>query len=368
MSLTPILQFGTSRFLQAHADLFISQARDGGQDVGPITIVQSSGDATRARRLDALTRPFPVRIEGLSDGAAITETIRVSSVTRALSTATDWDRVADIFAQEARIVLSNTGDAGYAPRSADGTLGFNQGKSYPAKLTDLLRLRFAHGAAPIQIMPLELIAENGAVLKKRVLSLAAQDPPAFRAYLCNDVIWVNSLVDRIVSEPLEPAGAVAEPYALWAIEAQPGLVVPCRHPCVRVVDDLAQIEALKLFVLNLGHSFLAERWRCSDGDSNVFVRHMMQDPAALTTVLWDEVRPAFAATGWGAEFDAYHRTTLDRFANPFLDHRLADIAQNHAQKVARRIGGFLAFAAKNGDDTPKPVLTAIAQKHQELQP
>ena len=30
MQSTPILQFGTSRFLQAHADLFISQAMQGG--------------------------------------------------------------------------------------------------------------------------------------------------------------------------------------------------------------------------------------------------------------------------------------------------------------------------------------------------
>ena len=34
-----IIQFGTSRFLQAHADLFIHEAREAGQDIAPITVV-----------------------------------------------------------------------------------------------------------------------------------------------------------------------------------------------------------------------------------------------------------------------------------------------------------------------------------------
>ena len=49
MSITPILQFGTSRFLQAHADLFISEALARGEALGPVTVVQSSGDAGKRR-------------------------------------------------------------------------------------------------------------------------------------------------------------------------------------------------------------------------------------------------------------------------------------------------------------------------------
>ena len=45
---TPIVQFGTSRFLQAHVDLFVSDARAEGQEAGPITVVQTSGSAARA--------------------------------------------------------------------------------------------------------------------------------------------------------------------------------------------------------------------------------------------------------------------------------------------------------------------------------
>ena len=230
-----------------------------------------------------------------------------------------------------------------------------------------VRARFAAGGAPIQIMPMELIVDNGAVLKARVMELARGDD-AFQRYLEQDVTWVNSLVDRIVSQPLEPAGAVAEPYALWAIEDQPKLIVPCEHPSVQVVASLEQIEALKLFVLNLGHTFLVEHWQAAQGGPDVLVRQLVQDEAALTalkTVLSDEVRPAFVAAGLGAEFDAYVATTLDRFANPYLDHRIADIAQNHAQKVTRRIAAMLDWAVAQGDTSPKPVLTDIVARNKE---
>jgi len=70
------------------------------------------------------------------------------------------------------------------------------------------------------------------------------------------VIFADTLVDRIVSEPIEPIGAVAEPYALWAIR-NGGFGEPVRHPAVRMVDDLAPFERLKLHILNLGHTVLA---------------------------------------------------------------------------------------------------------------
>ena len=366
MVTTPIIQFGTSRFLQAHADLFISEAKDAGQNVGPITIVQSSGDACRTARLNALAQPFPVRVEGLLGGKTVQQTLTVNSVARCLSTANQWEEVTRVFTHEAQIVLSNTGDSGYEPQACDNAQFFDQAMSYPAKLLLLLRARFDHNASPIQIMPMELIVDNGKVLKERVKALAVNDSDEFQSYLEVGVTWVNSLVDRIVSQPLEPAGAVAEPYALWAIEEQDGLIAPCAHPSVKIVPSLKEIEALKLFVLNLGHSFFAERWLASNGSDDVLVRHLMNDEnelKALNDVLDEEVRPAFVKAGLEAEFDEYVKTTFERFANPFLDHRIADIAQNHAQKVERRIGAMLAFAKEQGDTKAKPVLSEIVVKY-----
>ena len=77
----------------------------------------------------------------------------------------------------------------------------------------------------------------------------------------------------------EPVGAIAEPYALWAIEAQPGFVPPCAHPDIKSVADLAPYERLKLYILNLGHTVLAERWRATGRDGEETVLAAMADPA-----------------------------------------------------------------------------------------
>ena len=88
MSTTPIVQFGTSRFLQAHADLFVSEAQGRGEALGDITVVQSSGSTARSHRLKALSAPagFAIRICGVTKGQVIDEERCVTSVTRALST------------------------------------------------------------------------------------------------------------------------------------------------------------------------------------------------------------------------------------------------------------------------------------------
>lgn len=350
MSITPIIQFGTSRFLQAHADLFLSEALERGEAIGPVTVVQSSGDAGRNHRLGALADPagFPVRIKGLEQGRIIEREVRVTSVRRALDTARDWHDLCRIASWEARIILSNTSEKGWVAQGADRGRIFDQAMSYPAKLTHLLAARYAAGGAPIQIMPTELIARNGEVLRKRVLELAAALSADLADWIRKQVTFVNSLVDRIVSEPLEPAGAIAEPYALWAIEDCAGLIAPCRHPGVQIVDDLGPIERRKLYILNLGHSWLVSRWM---GDRKaIFVRDLLADPAChgqLEDLYATEVLPVFEAAG-DTTARAYIVTTLDRFANPFLDHRLSDIEQNHAVKLQNRIGAFLAWADELG--------------------
>ncbi len=192
-----------------------------------------------------------------------------------------------------------------------------------------------------------------------------------RRWIEKDCVWVNSLVDRIVSQPIEPAGAVAEPYALWAIENQEGLELPCLHPDIVVTDDLKRYERLKLFILNLGHTFLAEIWSQRDGAPTLNVRDALAEPATraeLDDLYEKEVLPVFAGIGMEREARAYRDTTLERFANPFLDHRLADIFTNHAAKKQRRFGGVIALGEANGLGLAQPRLRAglLASSDQEL--
>ena len=261
----------------------------------------------------------------------------------------------------AEIVLSNTSDTGFTPQPADRDAAPSQEMSYPAKLYHLLARRFDQGRPPPVLMPAELIPGNGDVLKNRLLALAGEQgaPAGFMDWL-TAMPAANSLVDRIVSEPIEPAGAVAEPYALWAIEAGPGISAPCAHPAIRVVPDLEPIERLKLHILNLGHTVLASLWLKAGGPPDAIVRTAIAgDDGQRLDALWvEEVLPGFALRDMEADARAYMAVTRERFANPFLDHKIADIAGNHAEKVVRRIGAFRAWVAEAGA-VPMPGLAAI---------
>jgi tagaturonate reductase len=343
--MTPILQFGTSRFLQAHADLFISQAGDA---LGGITIVQTTASGERSKRLAALASPdgFPVKIRGKQDGAVIDRTIVVRSVKRAISANGDWDETTRIFVDEAKLVICNTADKGYDISGESETLPAGVPVSFPGKLTKLLHSRFNANGEMLTILPAELITRNGDMLKGIVLDLARrwQLPNAFADWLENQVIISNTLVDRIVSEALEPAGAVAEPYALWAIERKPGQVLPCTHPAIVVADDISPFAHLKLYILNLGHTFLTNGWLTSDLPRDMTVREILAIPEhrePLAELYSRDILPGFARMGMGEEATTYVAATIERFENPFLNHRLSDIADNHAEKIRRRVGGFL---------------------------
>ena len=60
-----------------------------------------------------------------------------------------------------------------------------------------------------------------------------------------------------------------------------------------------------------------------------------------------------------SEARSYVTVTYGRFLNPFLDHRIADIAQNHAVKVQRRIAAFVDWAKGADASLKTPRLTAL---------
>ena len=364
----PILQFGTSRFLQAHVDLFVSEALAAGNALGHITIVQTTGSADSTRRVAAFRQGggYPVIVRGWQNGAPYEREQRVTSVAHALRADQDWPQVVEA-AEAAQVIVSNTGDRGYELDPYDNPMlleTWRAPRSFPAKLLVLLHGRFLRGAAPVTLMPCELVANNGSVLRDAVLGLARnwRMDGAFMAYLEHSCVWVNSLVDRIVSQALEPVGAVAEPYALWAIEARPGMVLPCTHPCMVVTERLEPYERRKLLMLNLGHTFLAEQWLRGGRPADETVLQAMADPAlggALEQVWEEEVLPLFAALGEGDISRAYLAEVRDRFNNPYLAHRLSDIAQNHDEKKRRRLLPALQLAAELGLDLPQRRLRAV---------
>ena len=376
----PILQFGTSRFMQAHVDFFVSEALNGapgaGDALGGITVVQSTSSAASTARTQALAAGagYPVRIRGLANGARIDDTVQCTAVREALHAVTHWAQLRQTVSRDVKVIVSNTADKGYQLDEADETEGaalllsdHAAPISFPAKLLVLLHGRWVHHpTAPLTLLPCELIERNGDVLRDLVIAMAQRWslPEDFAVWLKAHCVWANSLVDRIVSEAIEPVGAVAEPYALWAIEKQDRLQLPCTHPAIVLTDDLERHERLKLFLLNAGHTYLAERWKTLGRPEGQLVREAMLDAEqrAELEALWDEeILPVFAALGQSAEAETYRVQVRERFENPFLNHRIADIAQNHAQKKERRLGPVVALAKQLGLPLPQTRLqTAIA--------
>ncbi|MCL7998092.1 mannitol dehydrogenase family protein [Brucella sp. 21LCYQ03] len=352
-----ILQFGTSRFLLGHVDFFISEALAKGDAIGTIAIVQTTSNPESARRIAALNNGegYPVIIRGLRDGKPVDEKHQAKSVSAAYSAHTDWQVIRDL-ATTVQVILSNTGDKGFELDAADDVSLLSEidrlPKSFPAKLLVLLHNRWQiNPDAPLSIFPCELISRNGDKLRSIVLDLAESWslPKAFTRWIESNCVFANSLVDRIVSEPIDPVGAIAEPYAIWVIEQTDGLTLPCTHPDIVLTDDLASYERLKLYLLNLGHTFIAEQWLNGNRPKDEIVLEAMSDETIRNELeaLWrEEVLPVFAADGLGEQAAAYVNTVRERFLNPFLKHRIADIATNHEEKKQRRFVPIIARATE----------------------
>ena len=172
-----IIQFGTSRFLQAHADLFIHEAREAGQNIGPITVVKTTRGGERARRVSAFGAEagYTVIIRGLVGTNVVNEARIVKSVDGALIADRDWRHLTKLFAADAKVVISNVGESGYAVPSDDEIEllhGDEVPLSFPAKLLSLLAARFRCGGQPMLILPCELVPENGKVLRQILVNLA----------------------------------------------------------------------------------------------------------------------------------------------------------------------------------------------------
>lgn len=332
-----ILQFGAGNFLRAFVDLFVSQT---GFD--RIVVVQSTG-IERAEALNCAGGRYHVAIQGFADGRVIDETEEVTSIQEALHAGTQWDRVLDVARDPAlRWIVSNTTEAGFALDEADLE---NRGvpRSFPAKLLSVLLARHAAGLPGVTILPCELIEQNGSRLRELVLEQAArwQVPPAALAWLKDGCRWVNNLVDRIVpgppkSHPLlgtDPLLLSAEPFAFWAIETAGQFEL--KHPAIVTAPDITPYYLRKVRILNGLHSALVCKALPMGIDT---VREAVEHPEVgpwLQRLLDEEIVPVLE--GRVDDPAAFGRITLDRFRNPFLEHKLSAIALNHEAKMKVRL-------------------------------
>jgi len=339
-----VLQFGTGRFLRAFADLFVHELGQRGCAVGKIVVLQSTG-RDRAELLNRQGGRYHVAIRGLLEGRMVDRVVEVHSISRALAAETDWPHVLEA-AQSAALatVVSNTTEAGYELDPQDSPQASPPG-SFPAKLLAVLKARFDSGLPGLAVLPCELLEHNGERLRRLVLEQAERWGLSgqLREWICGECRWCDTLVDRIVSAPrpddplaaVDPLSAVAEPFALWLVQGRacaPGL---CEHPAVRAVENLEPYYLRKVRILNGAHTALVAK---AQPLGLTTVREAALDPVVgpwLRALVFDEIVPTLA--GRTDAPDEFARQTLERFANPFMDHRLADIAIHHEVKLRTRL-------------------------------
>lgn len=355
-----ILQFGSGRFLRAFADLIIHQANQGGRRVGKVVLVQSTG-GERAGSLSRQGGRYQVVIRGLEKGAVVERVEPCESISRALAAASQWDDVLAVArSSDLRVILSNTTEKGYELDPADRPEDAPP-RSFPAKLLAVLRARHQTGLPGPTIVPCELRERQADRLRGIVVRLAGEwrMPGDFRGWLESSCAWLNTLVDRIVTDPRpddpllagDPMLTACEPYALWAIEEKPGVARFVEHPAVVWTPDVTPYFLRKVRILNGGHTALVVKaWPRGFRT----VREAVNDPelgAWLGRLLFEEVVPVLG--GRVEDPAGFAREVLERFKNPFLEHRLSDIAKQHAEKVEVRLLPTRAeFRAKFGKEPP----------------
>lgn len=338
-----VLQFGAGNFLRGFADLFIDQANRGDHPVGRIVVVQSTG-VERADAINAAKGRYHVAVRGMQHGRVVDETEEVTSISRALHAGTQWAAVLKVAeSEDLNWILSNTTEAGFRLEDADKVRTARVPVSFPAKLLAVLLARYGADQPGVTILPCELIEKNGERLHDLVVQQASrwEVPSAALQWISSECRWVNNLVDRIVpgapaAHPLlasDPLLLAAEPFAFWAIEDPEGCGI--EHPAIVACADITPYYLRKVRILNGAHSALVCRAMPMGIET---VREAVEHPEVgpwLDKLLFEEIVPVLE--GRCDDPAGFARATLDRFRNPFFEHRLSAIALNHEAKVAVRL-------------------------------
>ena len=349
-----VLQFGEGNFLRGFADYFIDVMNERVNFQSKVVVVPPAS-AGKTGRINGQEGLYQLCLRGRLDGAAVDQRRVISCISRAVDVYEAYEAFLETARNpDMRLIISNTTEAGivYDPSC---TPEDRPPASFPAKLTRLLWERYQAGLPGYLILPCELIADNGAVLRDYVLRHARDWAlgEGFLRWLEEENTFCSTLVDRIVTGyPQEQADAmnrafgledrlldVAEPFGLWVIEGPEELAEQFPAPQaglpVKFVPDHHPYKEQKVRILNGGHTAMVAAAYLAGHD---IVRDSMADPAVrayLEGALFEEIIPTLSLPREDCE--AFARAVEERFDNPYIDHRLLDIALNSVSKWRARV-------------------------------
>jgi fructuronate reductase len=241
----------------------------------------------------------------------------------------------------------------------------------PGRLAQAAFIR-ARSGVPLTVVSCDNLAGNGAVVRRVILDMVeAVDGSSVDAV--NSVLgFSSSMVDRITPATtaadielvqertliLDEATVVTEPFTEWVLEDT--FVGPRpRWEAVGVstVDTVDPYERRKLLLLNGAHSILAYTG-LRRGLSTVATAMADPDLARHVETWWSEAAALLPPEV--SEVGKYTDALRSRFANPRIEHRLAQISQDGSAKLRVRIVPVITAARSGGRRPPPAAVAALA--------
>ncbi|OJU12151.1 MAG: hypothetical protein BGN86_08980, partial [Caulobacterales bacterium 68-7] len=229
-------------------------------------------------------------------------------------------------------------------------------------LVDALDERRRRHIGPVTVISCDNLANNGRRLEAAVRAFAERKAPKLAAALDKVATFPETMVDCIVPASdatsrarvdaaiglTDEASVQREGFAQWVIEDRFAGPRPAWPAGVEIVGKVGDYRRLKLHVLNAAHSALAY---LGLRRGHTYVREAIADTelrTRLEAMIRLEVAPALPELA----VNAYWKPTVERFANPMIDHRLDQIAQDGAQKLAERIYPLMQADLAAGRSAP----------------
>ena len=376
-----VLQFGEGNFLRAFVDYFIDIANEKTDFNGSVVLVKhiAFGNLDRFHQQDCR---YTVILRGLENGERVEKTRLITSVSDAVDAGSEYEKYA-AFAKEPtlRFIVSNTTEAGIVLDKEDDFSACPP-RSYPGKLTKFLFERAEHfdyaADKGLVILPVELIDDNGIMLKKCVLVLAKiwNLGDRFTAWLEEACVFTSTLVDRIVTGyPRDDAEQLwetlgyedqlldtAEPFGLWVIESPKDLsdelpLPACGLPVI-FTDNQKPYKQRKVRILNGAHtSFVPAAFQMGYD----IVLDAMNDPLVASFMhetLHQEVIPTLTLPK--EDLLSFADAVTQRFRNPFIKHALLSICLNSVSKWRARCMPSLQIYQQQTGKLPERLTFSLA--------
>jgi tagaturonate reductase len=366
-----VLQYGEGNFLRAFVDYILDIANERGKFNGDVVIVKPIEYGT-LDRFHAQDCRYTVLLRGLEDGKRVEKSRIITCVQDAVDCYTEYEKYAEYARLDSlRFIVSNTTEAGIVLDETD-RFDYAPPHSYPGKLTKFLFERaetfdYDPGKGLI-ILPVELIDDNGIMLRKYVLTLAKlwKLGDRFVRWLDEACVFTSTLVDRIVTGyPKDEAEAIwkklgyedqlldtAEPFGLWVIESQKEIryelpLEACGLP-VLFTNNQKPYKQRKVRILNGAHtSFVPAAYLCGYD----IVKQAMADSMIkryILDTLQQEIIPTLTLPK--DDLLSFANAVVTRFENPFIEHSLLAISLNSVSKWrARCMPSFLAYIEQTGN-------------------